>query len=94
MAIETDRLILRRIDPDRDFEAWARALADEEHVRYTVGRVQNRGAAWRSMAAVIGHWAIRGYGFFSVEDKARGAWVGRVGPWFPEGCPEPEIGWS
>lgn len=92
--LETDRLILRRIDPDRDFEAWASALADEEHVRYTVGRVQNRAEAWRSMAAVIGHWAIRGYGFFSVEDKASGAWVGRVGPWFPEGWPEPEIGWS
>ena len=46
------------------------------------------------MATVIGHWQIRGYGFFSVESKDSGEWVGRVGPWFPEGWPEPEVGWT
>ena len=43
---------------------------------------------------VIGHWAIRGYGFFSLEDKQTGQWVGRAGPWFPEGWPGQEIGWT
>ncbi len=46
------------------------------------------------MAMVIGHWAIRGYGFFSLEHKETGQWVGRVGPWYPEGWPSPEIGWT
>ncbi|MEL7296891.1 MAG: GNAT family N-acetyltransferase [Pseudomonadota bacterium] len=92
--IETERLILREIDPERDFDAWASAMADEETVRYIGGKVMDRAIAWRSMATVIGHWQIRGYGFFSVEDKATGQWVGRVGPWFPEGWPEPEIGWT
>ena len=46
------------------------------------------------MALAIGHWAIRGYGFFSVEHRATGAWVGRVGPWYPEGWPAPEVGWT
>jgi RimJ/RimL family protein N-acetyltransferase len=54
----------------------------------------NRAQAWRSMAFVIGHHAIRGYGFFSLENKQTGEWVGRVGPWFPEGWPEPEVGWT
>lgn len=94
MILETERLILRRIDPERDFEAWAKVLADEEAVRYTVGHVMNRAQAWRSMASVIGHWEIRGYGFFSVEAKDSGEWVGRVGPWYPEGWPEPEVGWT
>lgn len=91
--IETDRLILRGINPERDFEAWAEALSDEETVRYLDGRVCDRALAWRNMAMVIGHWQLRGYGFFSVEEKSTGNWVGRVGPWYPEGWPEPEVGW-
>jgi RimJ/RimL family protein N-acetyltransferase len=46
------------------------------------------------MATVIGHWAIRGYGFFPLEHKETGECVGRVGPWYPEGWPSPEIGWT
>lgn len=94
MRIETERLILREIDPERDFENWARSMADERTVRFTDGRVLDRALAWRHMAALIGHWQIRGYGFFSVEEKGTGEWVGRVGPWYPEGWPEPEVGWT
>ncbi|MEO0576453.1 MAG: GNAT family N-acetyltransferase [Pseudomonadota bacterium] len=92
--IETDRLILRPIDAERDFEAWAACFADAETNRYLGGKPLDRALAWRNMAMVIGHWQLRGYGFFSVEEKASGCWVGRVGPWFPEGWPEPEIGWT
>jgi len=94
MIIETERLILREIDPERDFEAWAKSMADENTVRYLGTKPMSRAEAWRSMASVIGHWAIRGYGFFSLEHKETGEWVGRVGPWNPEGWPEPEVGWT
>ena len=94
MQIETERLILREIDMDRDFEPWARAHADEETVRYLGGKVMSPPQVWRFMAAVIGHWQIRGYGFFSVEEKETGGWVGHVGPWYPEGWPGQEIGWT
>ncbi|HKJ17031.1 MAG TPA: GNAT family N-acetyltransferase [Xanthomonadales bacterium] len=94
MKIETDRLILRPIDPERDFEPLAKALADEETVRYLGGKPMSRAEAWRSMASVMGHWQIRGYGFFSLELKATGEWIGRVGPWYPEGWPAPEVGWT
>lgn len=30
----------------------------------------------------------------SVIGKESGKWLGRVGPWNPEGWPEPEIGWT
>jgi RimJ/RimL family protein N-acetyltransferase len=94
MIIETERLILRPVDPERDFEGWAKAMADEETVRYLGTKPMSRAQAWRSMAVVMGHWAIRGYGFFSLEHKETGAWVGRVGPWNPEGWPSPEVGWT
>ncbi len=94
MILETERLILREIDPEKDFEAWARAMADEDTVRYLGVQPMNRAEAWRSMAAVMGHWVIRGFGFFSLESKATGEWIGRVGPWYPEGWPGREVGWT
>jgi len=94
MIIETERLILRPVDPDRDFEPWAKAMADENTVRYLGTKPMNRAESWRSMAMAIGHWAIRGYGFFSLEHRVTGEWVGRVGPWYPEGWPAPEVGWT
>jgi RimJ/RimL family protein N-acetyltransferase len=94
MTIETERLILREIDPDRDFDNWAAAMADENTVRYIGGKTMNRAESWRNMAMVMGHWTIRGFGFFTVELKATGETVGRVGPWHPEGWPAPEVGWT
>ena len=94
MIIETERLILRKIDPERDFDEWAYSMADEGTVRYLGTKPMNRAEAWRSMAVGIGHWEIRGYGFFSLEHKDTGEWVGRVGPWYPEGWPAPEVGWT
>lgn len=92
--IETERLVLRAIDPARDFEPWSKAMADAETVRFIGGQVLDRALAWRNMAMVVGHWSIRGYGFFSVEHRETGEWLGRVGPWYPEGWPAPEIGWT
>ena len=31
---------------------------------------------------------------FSVIEKATGRWVGRLGPWQPEGWPGTEVGWG
>jgi RimJ/RimL family protein N-acetyltransferase len=94
MTILTERLIMRQIDPDRDFEPWAMAMANESTVRYLGTKPMNRAEAWRSMALAVGHWAIHGYGFFSLEHRDTGAWIGRVGPWYPMGWPAPEIGWT
>lgn len=94
MIIETDRLRLRPVDPERDFEPWAKAMADEETVRYLGTAPMSRADSWRSMAMALGHWQIRGYGFFSVEHRETGEWVGRVGPWYPEGWLGREVGWT
>jgi RimJ/RimL family protein N-acetyltransferase len=91
--LETERLVLRAIDADRDFEAYAAMMADEETARF-IGGVQERAAAWRAMCSILGHWQVRGYGFFAVEEKGTGELVGRVGPWFPEGWPAREVGWT
>ena len=89
-TLETERLILR---PQRaeDFEAVATFFADEDRSR-GFGGPQSRNEAWRWFASVIGHWALRGYGFWMVDTR-QGEHVGMVGLWAPEGWPEPELGW-
>jgi RimJ/RimL family protein N-acetyltransferase len=61
-------------------------------MRYLGGPV-TRAEAWRAMAAVVGMWPLLGVSHFSVIEKSSGRWIGRVGPWFPEGWPGREVGW-
>ncbi len=91
-TLETDRLILRPPE-ERDLDGFAAMMADEEAARF-VGGLQGRAGAWRGMAAMAGSWALRGYGMFSVIEKSSGRWVGRLGPWQPEGWPGAEVGWG
>lgn len=90
-VIETERLRLRgpRVS---DFETFAGFLGSPRaaFVGGTVPRVQ----AWRGFGHLTGHWALRGYSMFIIADKATDAPLGMSGPYFPEGWPEPEIGWS
>jgi len=91
-TLETDRLILRGPCAE-DFEAWAAFAADEEVMRH-IGGVQPRLVAWRGMCSVVGAWQVRGFSMFSVIEKASGRWIGRMGPWEPEGWPGTEVGWA
>jgi RimJ/RimL family protein N-acetyltransferase len=88
----TPRLILRRPEA-QDYEPWAAFSAEADTMRF-LGGVQDRMAAWRTMCAIAGAWDIRGYSMFSVIERATGRWIGRIGPWEPEGWPAPEIGWG
>ena len=90
--LETPRLLLR-LPRQEDFEAWAAFLADAEATRH-LGGVQARAQAWRGLAAMVGSWQLKGFAMFSVIEKETGQWVGRVGPWQPEGWPGTEVGWS
>ena len=91
--LQTDRLLLRGLRQE-DLDAYARFMADPEVTRYMVGDPLTRTDAWRSLAVMIGHWALRGYGMWAVERKSDGAFVGRVGLWNPEGWPGLEVGWT
>jgi len=91
-TLETERLILRPTAGE-DFEAWAAFMADETVTRY-LGGVQPRSTAWRGMMQVAGAWSVQGFSMFSAIEKATGRWIGRLGPWQPEGWPGPEVGWG
>lgn len=88
----TERLILRPPSAD-DFEGWAAFHADPETMRYLNG-VQERAAAWRGLCAMAGAWHIKGFAMFSLVLRETGEWIGRIGPWQPEGWPGTEVGWG
>jgi RimJ/RimL family protein N-acetyltransferase len=90
--LETQRLILRAPE-GLDFDAWAAFASDEETMRH-IGGVQARSVAWRGICSVTGAWSIRGFSMFSVIEKSTGRWIGRLGPWQPEGWPGTEVGWG
>jgi RimJ/RimL family protein N-acetyltransferase len=46
------------------------------------------------MALIAGAWVVRGFSNFSIIEKETGKWIGRAGPWQPEGWPGPEVGWA
>ena len=89
-VIETERLRLRG-PKSSDFEHVAEFFADAERA-IGFGGQQTRNEAWRWFASNLGHWTLRGFGFWIVETKA-GVPVGMVGLWEPEGWPEPELGY-
>jgi RimJ/RimL family protein N-acetyltransferase len=92
IRIETERLILRPPNGD-DFEGWAAFQADEATMTY-IGGVKSRAESWRVLCAMVGAWHVRGYAMFSLMLKDSGQWIGRIGPWYPEGWPAKEVGWA
>ncbi len=88
--LTTERLILRKPDA-RDEQSFLDWYASPR-------RIAQRGpvdeiTAWERFAAVVGHWTVRGFGRFMVTMRDTGKTVGLIGPHYPGGWPEPELGW-
>jgi RimJ/RimL family protein N-acetyltransferase len=91
-TLETPRLILRP-PTGADFDAFAAFMANDGAAEY-LGGTQSRAVAWRTWAAIAGSWLLHGYSMFSYIEKESGRWIGRGGPWSPEGWPGNEVGWG
>ena len=92
IRLETPRLILR---PPRleDLDPWAEMMLDEAAARF-IGGVMPKALCWRQLMTMVGAWHAEGFAMFSVIEKSSGRWIGRLGPWRPEGWPGNEIGWA
>lgn len=89
--METERLRLRQLRQE-DFETYAAYYSDPKTARF-VGGQMDRPNAWRHMAAIIGHWTLKGFGQWAATEKANDAMIGCIGLWEPEGWPELEVGY-
>lgn len=80
-VLETERLRLREFR-EADLDTYAGVLGHREVMLHMGGPV-GRDDAWWSIAHLLGHWALRGYGIWAVEEKASRAamaWAGRQLP--------------
>ena len=96
--IETARLRLRghRLE---DFNDCAAMWADPAVTRYIGSRPFTREEVWARILRYRGHWEHLGYGFWLIEEKATGNFVGETGfaefqrAIEPQLVGTPEIGW-
>ena len=96
--LETDRLRMRghRV---ADLASCAALWSDPIVTRFIGGRPSTVEEAWARLLRYVGHWALLGHGFWVVEDKATGEYVGEVGigEFMREIEPRiegrPEVGW-
>lgn len=90
-TLTTDRLVLRRPDP-ADFEAYA-AYIGSDRTRF-IGGPKPRKDAFQRFCGLAGHWLIRGYGRYTITDRATGRPMGHVGAFQPDDTIPPEHTWT
>lgn len=97
-VLETTRLKLRghRLD---DFTHCAAMWADPQVTQYIGGKPLTEEEAWTKFLRYAGHWRLLGFGYWAIEEKATGKFVGELGfadykrDLQPPLNGTPEIGW-
>ena len=96
--IETPRLVLDG-HALSDFDACARMWGDVDVTRYISGRAFTGEEVWARLHRYVGHWALLGYGYWALREKASGRFVGELGfadfhrDMTPSFEGKPEAGW-
>lgn len=98
-VLETERLVLRAHEA-RDFEPGARMWSDPDVARFTGGTPSRRQDSWMRLLRYPGLWALLGYGYWAIEERASGQYAGEAGlaDFKREMTPSiegvPEAGWA
>jgi RimJ/RimL family protein N-acetyltransferase len=92
-VLETPRLIMRGFRAE-DHAAWHAIMSDDETVR-PVGHAAglDEAEAWSDLCRLAGHWMLRGYGQWALEERESGELVGRAGLIHHVDWPGLEVGW-
>ena len=97
-VLETTRLRLRGHHL-HDFPTSAAMWADSTVTRYLRAQPFTEEESWTRFLRYAGHWALLGFGYWLVEEKANGRFVGEVGfadykrEMQPSLAGMPEMGW-
>jgi RimJ/RimL family protein N-acetyltransferase len=92
-TLETERLTLRPFR-ENDLTRFFELLQDPDVVRFVGDRQSpTLQETWRAIAGWIGHWALRDYGQWAIEERASGRIIGRAGIINPAEWPGPEVGY-
>jgi RimJ/RimL family protein N-acetyltransferase len=76
--VETERLILRdhRL---ADFDPYVEMWADPIVTRFIGGKPRSREETWIRFLRHAGMWRHMGFGFWAIEEKANGRFIGEAG---------------
>lgn len=77
-VIETARLRLRAHRADDHAQCLA-IWSDPDVTRYIGGRPFTSEEVWKRLLQYVGLWSILGYGYWAVEEKATGRYIGDIG---------------
>ena len=77
-VIETARLILRPFRAG-DVDAQAAMMGDPIVTRHLGGQPFSREEGWRKLLCGAGLWALFGYGYWAVERREDGRFIGQIG---------------
>ncbi|HEV2596697.1 MAG TPA: GNAT family N-acetyltransferase [Sphingomicrobium sp.] len=90
-TLHTKRLILRAPN-GADFPVYRRFYADAK-ASSSYGGPLRSGLAWRKLAYDVGHWALRGFGMWSLIERETGRMIGGCGIVWPDDWPRSELTW-
>jgi RimJ/RimL family protein N-acetyltransferase len=77
-TLDTDRLVLRA-HVLADFDDSAAMWGDPAVTRHIGGKTSTREESWRRFLGFPGHWALMGFGYWAVRERATERYVGEVG---------------
>lgn len=97
--LQTARLRLRahRLS---DFDACAAMWSDPAVIQHIGGKPSSGEDVWARLLRYAGHWALLGFGYWAIEEKATGRFIGDLGfadfrrEMEPPLVNTPEIGWA
>ncbi len=98
-VVEAGRLKLRGHSLD-DLSDCAAMWADPEVTRYIGGRPFTEEEVWTKLLRYVGHWSLMGFGYWAIEERATGRYVGELGfanfkrDIAPPIGDAPELGWA
>lgn len=98
-ALETARLTMRG-HTIADFVECAAMWADPLVTQHIGGRPFSEEEVWARVLRYAGHWALLGFGYWVVRERASGRFVGEVGladfrrDLTPPPGDAPELGWA
>jgi len=77
-TLETERLRLRghRVE---DLDASAAMWSDPKVVRHVGGRLNTREECWSRILRYFGIWSALGFGYWVIEERSSGRFVGEAG---------------